>query len=317
VSPTKVYSGCPSKVAWTEPSDRLMVPNVPVTPAAVAGPVIGGQFCAHVPLQLDLVGVSGANEYSVKPSALVRTVAPPIVAVFRLPAVAAAGLLLSLAEDVADELHAARTAAAAATASSASSIRRPFRAFRPGERPDHCFLLLLDPSGPPRRRACQAGFLAITLGLPSLRPNPQRLLVLGLRLASPAGRPDSRQIADDATAGTTSARDRSHPAQRAGDRRVIVAGLPTEAPRQAASAVIGACSVEARGMARPGRRLRAGSGMLPDRLTERAQAALLHGQIAFATFRGRDAETLLLKAAGLFEPLDARPARETYVDAIP
>jgi hypothetical protein len=48
-------------------------------------------------------------------------VAPPIVAVFRLPAVAAAGLLLPLAEDVADELHAARTAAAAATASSASS----------------------------------------------------------------------------------------------------------------------------------------------------------------------------------------------------
>ena len=123
VSPTKVYSGCPSKVAWTEPSDRLMVPNVPVTPAAVAGPVTGGQFCAHVPLQLDLVGVSGANEYSGKPLALVRTVAPPIVAVFRLPAVAAAGLLLPLAEDVADELHAARTAAAAATAS--SSADRP------------------------------------------------------------------------------------------------------------------------------------------------------------------------------------------------
>jgi len=54
-----------------------------------------------------------------------------------------------------------------------------------------------------------------------------------------------------------------------------------------------------------------------DRLTERAQAALLHGQIAFATFRGRGAETLLLKAARLFEPLDARLARETYVDAMP
>jgi hypothetical protein len=68
-------------------------------------------------------------------------------------------------------------------------------------------------------------------------------------------------------------------------------------------------------MARPCRRLRAGSGML-DRLTERAQAALLHGQIAFATFRGRDAETLLLKAAQPFEPLDARLAGEAYVDAI-
>jgi hypothetical protein len=97
----------------------------------------------------------------------------------------------------------------------------------------------------------------------------------------------------------------------------MVAGLPTEAPRQAASAVIGAGSVEARGIARPCRRLRAGSGMLLDRVTERAQTALLHSQIAFATFRGRDAETLLLKAARLFEPLDARLARETYVDAIP
>jgi DNA-binding CsgD family transcriptional regulator len=49
---------------------------------------------------------------------------------------------------------------------------------------------------------------------------------------------------------------------------------------------------------------------------QRAQAALLHGQIAFASFRGGDAETLLLKAARLFEPLDARLARETYLDAL-
>jgi hypothetical protein len=49
---------------------------------------------------------------------------------------------------------------------------------------------------------------------------------------------------------------------------------------------------------------------------QRAQAALLHGQIALASFRGRDAETLLLTAARLFEPLDARLARETYLDAL-
>ena len=96
VSPAKAYSGCPSKVAWTEPSARLMVPKVPVTPGAVAGPLTGGQLVAQVPLQLDVVGVSGAKEYSVKPLALVSTVAPPIVAVFRLPAAAAAGLLLLL-----------------------------------------------------------------------------------------------------------------------------------------------------------------------------------------------------------------------------
>jgi DNA-binding CsgD family transcriptional regulator len=49
---------------------------------------------------------------------------------------------------------------------------------------------------------------------------------------------------------------------------------------------------------------------------QRAQAALLHGQIALASFRGRGAETLLLTAARLFEPLDARLARETYLEAL-
>ena len=49
---------------------------------------------------------------------------------------------------------------------------------------------------------------------------------------------------------------------------------------------------------------------------QRAQVALLHGQIAFASFRGRDAETLLLTAARLFEPLDVRLARETYLDVL-
>src|SRR5580693_4471073 len=49
---------------------------------------------------------------------------------------------------------------------------------------------------------------------------------------------------------------------------------------------------------------------------QRAQATLLHGQIAFASFRGRDAETLLLRAARLFEPLDVRLARETYLDVL-
>ena len=49
---------------------------------------------------------------------------------------------------------------------------------------------------------------------------------------------------------------------------------------------------------------------------QRAQAALLHGQIAFASFFGTDAPPLLLEAARLFEPLDARLARETYLEAL-
>jgi hypothetical protein len=135
-----------------EPSDRLIVPNVPVTPDAVAGPVTGGQFCAQVPLQVDVVGVSGAKEYSVNPLALVSTVAPPIVAVFRPPAAAAAGLpllLLPLEEDVADELHAASTAAATATASSASSLRRR-RFGAPSRLSD---LIMLSPLAPGAARA--------------------------------------------------------------------------------------------------------------------------------------------------------------------
>ena len=152
-------AGCVQAVALGLPGGGVAgegvqrVPNVPVTPDAVAGPVAGGQFCAHVPLQLDLVGVSGANEYSVNPLALVSTVAPPIVAVFRLPAVAAAGLLVlvlllpPLVEDVPDELHAASTAAAAATASMASSIRRRFRA---SSRVNDLIIALSLAPGPPR-----------------------------------------------------------------------------------------------------------------------------------------------------------------------
>src|SRR5882724_10525951 len=98
-------------------------------PEAVSGPFTGGQAAAQAPLQSDFVMVSGANEYTAKPLASVSAVAPPIVAVFRLPAVAAAGLLVlvlppPLVEDVPDEPHAASTAAAAATAGRASSIRR-------------------------------------------------------------------------------------------------------------------------------------------------------------------------------------------------
>jgi hypothetical protein len=105
-----------------------------VTPGAVTGPVTGGQFCAHVPLQFDVVDVSGANEYSVKPLLLVNTVAPPIVVVFSVLAPAAAELLLP--DDEGDdegvgeapaELHATRAVAATAAAGSARSIRRRVR----------------------------------------------------------------------------------------------------------------------------------------------------------------------------------------------
>jgi hypothetical protein len=49
-------------------------------------------------LQFDLVAVSGANEYTVKPLALVSTFAPPIVADFRAVVDAAAGEEAALGE---------------------------------------------------------------------------------------------------------------------------------------------------------------------------------------------------------------------------
>jgi DNA-binding CsgD family transcriptional regulator/tetratricopeptide (TPR) repeat protein len=52
----------------------------------------------------------------------------------------------------------------------------------------------------------------------------------------------------------------------------------------------------------------------PDEL-QRALVDVLRAQISFAVDRGRDAPPLLLKAAKRLEPLDARLARETYLDA--
>jgi hypothetical protein len=77
-------------------------------------------------LHFDVVDVSGANEYSVKPLLLVSTVTPAIVAVFTVPAAAAAALLQpeEVEEAAPAELHATRAAAAATAAGSARSIRR-------------------------------------------------------------------------------------------------------------------------------------------------------------------------------------------------
>ena len=113
-------------MACFDPSERVITPSFPVTPEpAVAGPLTGGQKWAHEPLQLDLVAVSGTNQYSVKPLALVSTVAPPIFAVFRAvldePAVGdAVAELPDPAELPPDELpHAVATTASAARATAA------------------------------------------------------------------------------------------------------------------------------------------------------------------------------------------------------
>jgi hypothetical protein len=64
-------------VACTLPSDLVIVPKPfgnDVPDAAIALPMTGGQYVAHEPLQLDLAGVSIANQYNVCPWALTSTV---------------------------------------------------------------------------------------------------------------------------------------------------------------------------------------------------------------------------------------------------
>jgi hypothetical protein len=91
-----------SWVAWVVPLARVIVPSLPVTPdPAVAGPLTGGQDVAHDPLHLEVLEVSGANQYKVNPWALASTLTPPMVVVFSVlplaacvPEFAAGGVLL-------------------------------------------------------------------------------------------------------------------------------------------------------------------------------------------------------------------------------
>src|SRR6516162_9438213 len=108
-------------MAWVAPSGRAIVLSVPGTPGlAVAGPLTGGQIWAQLPLHFDVVAVSGANQYRVKPWALVSTAAPLIVMVFSAlpdtaaPETAPGGAVAAPPED---ELpHAVTVRAAAITA---------------------------------------------------------------------------------------------------------------------------------------------------------------------------------------------------------
>ena len=59
------------------PSERVMVPSVPVTPdPAVTGPLTGGQKVAHEPEHFEVVEVSGTNQYRVMPLEFTRTCVP-------------------------------------------------------------------------------------------------------------------------------------------------------------------------------------------------------------------------------------------------
>jgi hypothetical protein len=124
-------------------------------------------------LHFEVAGVSGANEYSVKPLLLASSVAPPTFAVFRPAAAAAAGVVLPLEAwaEVPDELHAARAAAAAAAAAgSTSSIRGRLSAPR---RTSELIIAFSFATGPARApEPSRRGRAAVTPTMPRRRPGP-------------------------------------------------------------------------------------------------------------------------------------------------
>src|ERR1700687_3320466 len=76
-----------------------MLPSWPVTPGpALGSPVTGGQYSVHDPVHLEVAWGSGANQYSVRPLALVTTATPPTAAVLKVaPPPATAGCAPALA----------------------------------------------------------------------------------------------------------------------------------------------------------------------------------------------------------------------------
>jgi len=114
------------------PSDLVMVPNLPGsdTPeAALTGPVTGGQKVAQLPLHLDLVAVSGANQYSVLPWEFVSTV-PMLVLAVLMPGPdppPAPPVLVEVGLEVLELLPHPAISSAATTIRPAASHRRSVR----------------------------------------------------------------------------------------------------------------------------------------------------------------------------------------------
>jgi DNA-binding CsgD family transcriptional regulator len=93
------------------------------------------------------------------------------------------------------------------------------------------------------------------------------------------------------------------------------AALTLDPARRARRALTGAQAKHQAGAPDAALQLLAAAQAGPLDELQRAQLDALRGQIAFAVNRGRDAPPLLLQAAKRLEPLNARLARDTYLDA--
>ena len=194
------------------------------------------------------------------------------------------------------EAAAAAEAAGLLTVGERVTFRHPlvrsavYRAASPQERRDvhRALAAATDPQADPDRRAWHR--VQATLG-----PDEE----VAAELERSAGRAQAR----GGLAGAAAFLDRS-------------AALTLEPARRAERALAAAQAKYQTGAFDAALRLLSTAEAGPPDEFRRARADLLRGQIAFASSRGGDAPPLLLKAARRLEPLDARAARETYLEAL-
>jgi DNA-binding CsgD family transcriptional regulator len=160
---------------------------------------------------------------------------------------------------------------------------------------------------PPDRRAAHAALAAATdpQADPDRRAWHRAQATLG---------PDEDVAADlERSAGRAQARGGLAAAAAFLQRAVSLTVDPARRAERAVAAAQATCQAGAFGKALG---LLAITEVGPPDPFRRARTDLLRGQIAFASGRGSDAPPLLLKAARELEPLDARLARDAYLDAV-
>jgi DNA-binding CsgD family transcriptional regulator len=132
-------------------------------------------------------------------------------------------------------------------------------------------------------------------------------------LAAASPRPDE-QVAAELEQSASRAQARGGMAAAAAFLRRAVELTPETAPRSERALAAAQASLQAGALNTAAELLGlAASGPLDQ--FQQARAALLRGQLAFASTAGGEAPALLVQAARQLEPLDAALARQTYLDA--
>ena len=227
-----------------------------------------------------------------------------------LPANTRSLMLVAAAEPVGDSmlvwqaaerLEIPATAAAAAQADGLLAIGTPVRFRHPLVRS-----AVYAAAPVPERRAAHRALAEVT----DAGRDPDRR---AWHLAAAAPGPDEQVAGElERSAGRAQARGGMAAAAAFLQRAAELTAEPARRSERALAAA--QASLQAGGLeAAAGLLAMAAAGPLDE--LQQARAALLRGQIAFASTAGGDAPALLAKAAKQLEPLDAALARQTYLDA--